>query len=109
MKNYKPAAVVRSAEGRPSGVRVPGASAAMEALAASAASMHKSMTRVPEWDDPRDPWRDLYAPRPADPPWPEATVTEKDPPQVLYGPKGHPLPPSRQPDGFGFQPKGGAR
>ena len=65
------------------------------------------MSRVPEWPDPYD--TDLYRPTPAAPPWPDAIVTEKEPPPVLYGPKGQPLPPSRQPDRFGFQPKRGHR
>lgn len=62
------------------------------------------MARLPDREDPRDPWRDLYAPRPADPAWPECYVTEKDSGPVLYGPKGQPIPPTRQPDRFGFQP-----
>ena len=60
------------------------------------------MARVPEWPDPWDP--DLYRPTPAPPPWPEATIVDKDPPPVLYGPKGQPLPPTSPPARFGFQP-----
>lgn len=56
------------------------------------------MSRVPEWPDPYD--TDLYRPTPAAPPWPDAIVTEKEPP---------PVPPTRQPDRFGFQPKRGHR
>ncbi len=59
------------------------------------------MARVPEQPNGSNPW--AYDHPPADPPHLECYVGEKEPPPVLYGPKGHPLPPSRPPDRFGFQ------
>lgn len=65
------------------------------------------MARIPEWPTP---WGDeAMRPTPASAPWPDAYVAEKDPPPVLYGPKGQPLAPTRAPERFGFQPRRGMR